>query len=297
MKKTYVLILAFMMLVGIRSSLSCTIVYYQQDKISYVANNLDVENVFARIWFIPSDERHYGRMCFGTEQPSWIAEGGMNDQGLYISVNALLNPTDWEPDPALPDWETWEGWFETGVPDGILAMCATVDDALAVFQSYNLLTFKHVKFLLADKTGRSVVLEWHDGDLRILERGLFPYQVSTNFVYSACSPDSIPCYRYTLAMRRFNDPNTDPPVVKLKKILNLTHMEFNTPTVYSNICNLNTGDVTLYYFHDFETSFRFNLHQQLQEGAHAFRLNELFPEKSYVAHVYEDYYNQLKAKQ
>jgi hypothetical protein len=297
MKKALILLTAFMMLLSMKLSYSCTIVFYRQNKVSYIGNNLDVENVFARVWFIPSDEDHYGRMCFGTEQSSWIAEGGMNDQGLYISVNALLRFTDWQPDPALPDWEAWEGWFETGVPDGILAMCATVEDALEVFRSYNLLTLKHVKFLMADKSGRSVMVEWHDGELRILERGDVPYQVSTNFVYAACSPDSIPCYRYKLATRQFEDPKTNAPVDQIKKVLNLTHMEFNTPTVYSNICNLNTGDVTLYYFHDFETSYTFNLHQKLTEGKQAFQLSELFPEKPYVAHVYEDYYKQLKAKQ
>ena len=53
----------------------------------------------------------------------------------------------------------------------ILARCATVAEAEAVFRDYNLFTLDRVRFLLADASGASTVVEWRDGELRCLPRG------------------------------------------------------------------------------------------------------------------------------
>lgn len=218
----------------------------------------------------------------------------MNDQGLYISVNALDQETGWTVDSTLPDWEEWEGWFESGVPDGILAKCAIVEEAIAVFKKYNLFTLQKVKFLVADKVRNSVVIEWSNGALKFLKRNEKGYQISTNFVTSNYKPEDIPCYRYKVAKKMFEDKKKGASVDFIRGILSATHLEFTTPTVYSNICDLNTGDIYIYYFHNFEEAVKINLYKKLKEGKSEYLLSDLFKVKPYVAKVYEDYYYQKK---
>ena len=272
---------------GAQLAAPCTLVYSASGDDRLAANNLDCRNVLARIWFVPPSQGQHGRYCFGTDANERIAEGGMNDQGLFIGVNALLQDTGWEPNPDLPDWEQWEGWYESGVPDGILAKCSTVGEALAVFERYNLLTLAHVKFLIADRAGDSAIVEWSDGELRVVRRGDASHQVSTNFVTSAHDPDDVPCYRHQLADRLLTEAEGEVTVATLRGLLSATHMEQQTPTVLSSICDLASGDIHVYYFHDFEQVATFNLARELEAGRHGFLLADLFPAKPYMAVVYE----------
>lgn len=63
-------------------------------KIVLAGNNEDWRNPKTKIWFIPASNGEYGRVCVGFDDMS--AQGGMNDQGLFIDANAL-SPTGWEP--------------------------------------------------------------------------------------------------------------------------------------------------------------------------------------------------------
>jgi len=268
----------------------CTLVFSASGDERLAANNLDCSNVFPRVWFVPASDGQYGRYCFGTDDNERIAEGGMNEKGLFIGVNALDEDTGWQPDAALPDWESWEGWYESGVPDGILAKCATVDEAVAVFRAYNLLTLAHVKFLLADAGGSSAIVEWSSGKLVVIPRVGVDHQVSTNFVTSDHPVDDPPCARYRIAATMMTeDPRRSASVEGLRAVLSATHLEFQTPTVLSSICNLVTGEIHLYYFHDFERVRVFRLHDEIRSERHGSLLSDLFMPKPYVAEVYESF--------
>jgi hypothetical protein len=256
------------------SAPACTSVFVARGEARWVGANLDCSNYVPRVWFVPAAEGQYGRYCYGTDAEMKIAEGGVNEHGLFIGVNALDEDTGWTADPSLPDWETWEGWFVTGVPDGILARCATVDDAVAVFRSYNLFTLKRVKFLVADREGASAIIEWSDGRLRVVPRGDDDMQISTNFV--------------TRVAREMLSTGTAPATVAgMRRVLSATHLEFQTPTVVSTICDLTTGELHLYYFHDFEQPIRFDLHEEAAKERHGYRVADLVAVKPYVARVYD----------
>lgn len=290
MRRAICLAVVFLGIVWADSAKPCTNVFLESNGECRVAGNLDCDNVFPRVWFVSGSDGLYGRFCFGTDENERIAEGGMNERGLYIGVNALNEDAGWKKNPELPDWEEWEGWFGTGVPDGILARCATVEEAVTVFRSYNLFTLDRVKFLLADKSGASVVVEWSASrGLSFVERGEGNFQVSTNFIASNYEPDDVPCYRYALALRMLENGNDEPAVSILRGILSATHLEFQTPTVLSAICDLSSGDILLYYFHFFEKSRAFNLRRELEKGSRGYLLSGLLPVKPYVAKVYEDY--------
>jgi len=75
------------------------------------------------------------------------------------------------------------GWFGSGVPDNILAKCATVAQAVEVFANHNFLTLNRIKFHLADSAGGSAIAEWSSGGSHVVERGEVNLQVSTSFVH------------------------------------------------------------------------------------------------------------------
>lgn len=277
------------LLFGSGIAVPCTTVFTSRDDVRLAAFNLDCSNVFPRVWFVPSAEGQFGRFCYGTDEEERIAEGGMNERGLFIAVNALDEDTGWAADPELPDWEDWEGWYGSGVPDGILAKCATVDEAVAVFREYNLLTLNRVKFLMADAGGSSVIVEWTREGVTVVDRGEADHQVSSNFVTSDYAPDQAPCARYRIASELVADPDWEPGVDGLRRILSATHLEFQTPTVLSAICDLTRGSIQLYYFHDFENVKVFDLHEELQRERHGYLLADIFTPKPYVATVYEQF--------
>jgi hypothetical protein len=265
---------------------ACTIMYVHRSGMTLAGQNQDANNPNSKMWFVPPSAGQYGRVCFGFDKEYKIAESGMNDQGLFIGVNALDNDTGWKPDPGRPDWEEWEGWYVTGVPDGILAKCATVDEAVTVFETYNLLTFAKVKYLIGDKTGKSVVLEWSKNGLSIVER-TGGYQISTNFVSSDYSRDDYPCERYRIADGILG-AGEDASIGLVRAALSATCFEYFmfTPTLYSVIYNLDTGRFQVAFFHNFEERVEFDLGAELARGPSRHRLHDLFSQQSYAYTLY-----------
>lgn len=289
MKKLTVLLALLVTVAPAGSPLACTNVYITTGGARLVGANLDCSNVFPRIWFVPPGEGRYGRYCYGTDAEERIAEGGINNRGLFIGVNALDADTGWRADTTLADWEEWEGWYGTGVPDGILARCATVAEAAEIFRTYNLFTLARVKFLLADRSGDSMVIEWSGGRLVFLSRGEDDFQVSTNFVTSDFAGADVPCERYRIASRMLSGGSTPATIDAMRRLLSATHLEFQTPTVVSTICDLASGEIRVYYFHDFEQPVTFDLGAELAQERHGGLVSDLVPVKPYVAVVYEKF--------
>jgi hypothetical protein len=226
------------------------------------------------MWVILPSDGQYGRVNFGiSEKYPNTAEGGLNECGLFIGVNSLNPKTNWQANPDLPAWEEWEGWYGTGVPDGILAKCATVEEAISICRKHNLFVLDNAKYLLADKTGASAIVEWSAEGLQIVRRE-GDYQISTNFVNSNYAADDIPCYRYKLAEKLLRKSGRE-PVDLLRGVLSATHMEMYSPTVYSYICNLTTGDIQVYYFHNYEHARKLNIYELISGEAVRYTISEL----------------------
>jgi hypothetical protein len=287
-KMKVILAAAAIFLLVISPVFDCTTVIKVRGTSVLAGFNLDYSNYVPKIWMIPASEGRYGRFCFGFDKDYKIAEGGLNEKGLFIAVNALNEDAGWKADPGLPKWEEWSGWFQTGVPDGILAKCATVDEAVGVFKGYNLFTLNRVKFLVVDKSGASIVIEWSKDGLRFIERTK-DYQISTNFISSNYEPGQYPCTRYKVAEQILSAGADKVSVDMIRSVLSATHMEFQTPTVYSNVCDLGSGDIFIYYFHNYEEVVRMNIFEELKKGEARYVVESLFQVKPYVADVYKKY--------
>jgi hypothetical protein len=287
MKAKLILAAAMVLLIS-TPAFDCTTVIKAKGTSVLAGFNLDYRNYVPRMWILPASEGRYGRFCFGFDENFKIAEGGLNEKGLFIAVNALNEDTGWKADPHLPDWEEWPGWYETGVPDGILAKCATLEEAVRIFKSYNLFTLQKVKFLLADKSGASTVIEWSKDGLQFIERTK-DYQISTNFINSNYEQDQYPCPRYKVAEQILAASGDRISLSLIRSILSATHMEFQTPTVYSNVCDLGLGDIFIYYFHNYEEVVKMNIFEEMKKGEARYVVESLFKVKPYVADVYKTF--------
>lgn len=274
MKTSKIVVLAATLLVIFAAHLHpCTIIMVGGKKLALAGNNEDHDDPFAKIWIIPASKNEFGRICFGFEHP---AEGGMNDQGLFIDGNALSPETGWVTDPQKPSLPNLEG---RNMLDLILAQCATVDDVLAFFQKYNVSSLRRGKFPVADRSGASAVIEWGKDGLRF-NRKSAGFQISTNFVTSDFEEGSYPCNRYRLAdalLRRAKQVDLS----LVRHILSVTHGEGvrernRATTIFSYICDLRNGVVTIYNYHDFENPVVFNLQEELKKGAMVYDLPSIF---------------------
>lgn len=271
MRKTLLILLLCLSVVGGKALDACTIIMLSRGNIVLAGNNEDWTFPFTKIWIVPATNDEYGRICFGFafDLEGRFPTGGMNDQGLFIDGNGLSRDTGWTPVEGKP---TFKGIVE----DHILAHCTTVEEAIRFFHDHNVPNLKAGRFPIADKTGASVIVEWSRGKTQFL-RKQGDYQVSTNFVASNYERDDFPCYRYELADKILNDAEVF-SVDTVREALSATRfLSSGSVTLFSNICDLKNGDVYIYNFHNFENAVRINLFEELKKGEKAYYIPRLFP--------------------
>lgn len=232
------------------------------------------------MWFVPASKGAYGRVCFGRHAD---CEDGMNDQGLFVAVAA-----------APPS-----GRFRAKHPsisspaalEGMLASCANVEEAIVwlekkpnvLINGYSTthgflgLGKSHGNsgvgghFLVADKSGNSVVFEWEKGELRIV-RKTGRYQIMTNFLLSNPSIGGNPCPRFAAATKILEEAG-QPSMARSTAALKATSREL---TRYSAVYDLARGGVQIYCRSRFESPKAINLSEELNKGAHEVNLYAWF---------------------
>ena len=123
----------------------------------------------------------------------YLISDGINEAGLGVSMLSLGYD-----DMSQNTGKT--GIYLTVAQRAILDKCATVDEAVALLKSYDMKTMVGRSFhiFITDKTGRSVVAEWVDGKLVIVES-----KQVTNFWLS--SEEHSQCSRYDTIVKRLSD--------------------------------------------------------------------------------------------
>ena len=264
-----VMIILIFSLVLQATALGCTFVYLSIGKFCLAGNNEDWKDPNTFMWFKPGNNGCYGRVYFGYDGEQ--THGGMNDQGLcFDGLSTSPNPITRSKDKPS---------FKGDIMDHIMANCATVDEALAVFEKYNLAFMERFMIVLGDATGMSAIIEGDD----VITKDSH-YQICTNFYQSQYRREEFPCPRYDIADSLFkNSDRTGPDLIR--QILAAVHAEGGYPTLYSNIYDLKNKTITLYHFHNFENGVTLDLREELAKGPHRIWLPDLFP-KTYAFEVF-----------
>jgi hypothetical protein len=220
---------------------ACTIFVLTDAKQVLFCNNEDWSNPKSRIWFVPAGVGHLGCAYVGFDN-GW-AQGGLNTEGLAF---------DW----VAGSTEEWKPGTDMKVARGnpsarMLETCATVDEAIAFFRTYREPSFAYAKILIADSSGKSVIVGAKDGKLQIAEscqcRG-FGYGQQTLDKMLATTPE--------------------PTVANGAGILRTCLQDGKHGTKYSNIFDLKSGDIHLFQPPKQSDGVKLNLAAELKKGEH-----------------------------
>ena len=252
-------IVIFLLVLFQNSVLACTIFSADDGTKILAGNNGDYSDHNTYIVFYPAENGKYGRVYAGWKQFWW--QTGMNDQGLFFasastSFLEVYNSTN---KPIYPRYLMYKCMEE----------CATVEEALIVFDQYNLDFLETMQLMISDANGASVIIE---GDPIHIKQQY--YQVVTNFRLSQTDPP-YPCWRYNTAVEMFENTNTISSDF-FTSICDATHQEGQYPTQFSTVYDLKQKFIYLYCQHNYDQVKIFNLSAELQQGYHIYSIPSLF---------------------
>lgn len=237
------------------------------DQVLVGKNQDDQYLSLSKMWFVPAMPGSYGRVCFGW----WsFAQGGMNDQGLFI--DGAVTPEAGKPESGKPS-------LQGNLAERVLANCASVEQAVALFQKYTY-TGNSGHFLIADKSGNSVICEWVDGEFKPV-RKTGRYQLITNFLLSDPQLGNYPCQRQMAASAILDGakaPSIETCVAALKAAAQDGGDQAGTK--YSLVYDLVRRETYIYYMRNFERCIKIDLAGELQKGLHEVDLKVLFAKGS-----------------
>jgi uncharacterized protein (TIGR03435 family) len=228
-----------------------------------VGNNEDWYNARTKIWFVPAQDGSFGRMYVGFDDLT--PQGGMNERGLWFDGFA-----------ALPIKVTASGRprYSGNLVDKAMAECATVEEVIRLFERYDRTFLSEAILMFADATGDAVSIE---AEAIVRKRG--PHFVQTNFRQSRSAEDG-GLTRFKTASAMLEASGNEVSADLFRRILSRTHQGGGSPTQYSNIYELRSRTMLLYYFHDFEHVLKFDLVEELKKGARVLDIPGLFPRNS-----------------
>jgi hypothetical protein len=246
---------------------ACTIFSVAQGGKVLVGNNEDAPYSFPdKMWFVPAIGQAHARVCFG-----WycFAQGGMNDQGLFM---------DWAVTPNAGTNRSDKPSFEGNIVERVLANCATVEEAVGLFQKYAY-PGNDAHFMIADRAGSSVVGEWINGQFKPV-RKTGPYQLITNFLLSDPQRGNYPCRRHATASKMLDKSgkiSIEDCAAMLKAVsADWTDGDSRGGTKYSNVFDLANREVYVYYLRNFDKPIRVNLAKELRKGLREVDLKQAF---------------------
>ncbi len=182
---------------------------------------------------------------------------GMNEKGVAVGLMAV---DDGEP----PFAEGKVTLYVANVIRLILDYAGDVQEAIDLLDDYNI-SFKYanpVHYLVADASGHSVIIEFIDGEIKVINNPE-PWQVCTNFiVYGSQAPDQAPCRRYKTAYSRLKACEGSTNKIDAMNILSdvsQTGSDYCCPTMWSAVYNLKQLEMTVAIDRNFTDIHHFSL--------------------------------------
>jgi hypothetical protein len=255
MKKLISTCLFMAILLSCTTAYACTIFSASDGDTVLAGNNEDWYDKDTYVWFLPAEEGKYGRAFFGFEDAD--TEGGMNEKGLFFDWTAEYA------DRALMPAEKGKLDYQGNLSAYVLETCSTVEEALGVFDTYNQPTFGYATLFLSDRTGDSATATYNRDKKQIEITG------KTRFYQVHGYGEK--------AVKKKLEASGKVSVDIFQKALEAAQQD--DITLYSNICDLKTGDIYIYNQHNFDECVQFNIHEELKEGKHMYYIPSLFPEQ------------------
>jgi len=170
------------------------------------------------------------------DAPLWPFDG-MNEHGLAVGM-AAVSPGHMRPDP---NKETMGSLM---VIREMLDHASNVDEAVAIMQSYNvdMEGGPPIHYLMADSSGRSVLVEFYQGEMVIIPNEM-PWHLATNFL-RASAGESVEgeCWRYDKISQRLTQAEGQ---LTVQDAIHLLADVSQEATQWSVVYGMSTGDVNV----------------------------------------------------
>jgi len=273
MKSHFNIILAI--IISSQAVCACTIFSARDDKNEiWVGNNEDgIFQFYSYINVFPNCDGKLGYYTLSFNNPengnNSNAQGGMNEAGLFFDINALDASGKEYPIKNLENKKS----FPTGdanIYRHILGNFTTVHEVVAFFEQYWFdFGFNRIQMHFADRNGNFAMIG--PSGSKVLEKE--PFQISTNFSICANDPD-YGCWRYPLVKQMLEENEIG--VENMVNICESTAQTSDITTMYSNVSNLNSGDIWFYYALDYRHPFRTNINDLISKGRKSYLIKDLF---------------------
>lgn len=269
--KRNIFFVLLLLIVTCFETFSCTVIMVRDENLAIAGSNEDFLTPLSMMWYIPATDRYYARICFGFYMGMNSTQGGMNEHGLFVDGNSVAQQ-GWKPDNSRKN-------FMGSVIDHILASYKNIEEVKEFFRTFNNPSLNAARIPVMDKSGTSMIVEWYNGEVVFLETER-DYQIATNFIGSAYVGKENPCWRYNRATELL-DKHDIYSLNTVREVLNATHVSgFRSNTIYSFICDLKSGEIQIYNFHDFKHPLKLKFNEEIKKGNQSFYLAELFENRS-----------------
>jgi hypothetical protein len=184
----------------------------------------------------------------------FIPFDGMNEAGLAVGMAAV-------PDGGAPPDPKKETIDSVLVIRKILDKAATIEEAVAIIQTYNIDwgSGPALHYLIAEKSGRSVLVEFSSGEL-VVQENQHSWQVATNFLVSeAGSNPAGHCWRYGMIDEQLE---SNRGVLQMGQAMDLLDDVAQQNTQWSVIYQISSGDGWIAMGRDFPEIFKFDMHDK-----------------------------------
>ncbi|MFY0627622.1 MAG: hypothetical protein JXR07_15100 [Reichenbachiella sp.] len=203
-------------------------------------------------------------------------QGGSNEAGLFFDAN-LIEASEIR---NISNKKAFPG-SSSDMMFHMLGRCTSVIEAVDFFDTYALSEIKNAQIHLADKQGNKGIIT---ADSSWVTRDKF--QVSTNYNLCHKDDDYKKCWRYPIATSILN--NVEPSFEVFSSICDSTAQRLGAFTIYSNVHNLSTGEMWLYYAWDYDTPYKTSFDSLTELGDTTILLRDFFP-KQPVIQAYNKY--------
>jgi len=249
------------------SAAACTGVVIAKDGHVWVGGNEDWVRFDSYYWADPATEEFYGVVYLGYEirgewghdYDFWYEFHGINDQGLFFdSFGAPCTiPTTTLDNPYRGEHLMAEA----------MRTCATVEEAIALFESSNLTFMQCQQFLFVDRHGQAAIVEgdetvWMDGDTFAV----------TNFYLSSPHLGGSPCWRYNRVSSMLAADSSP----TAERIADLLEAASHPGTRYSVIGDLTDNAIYVSYAADFDDLATIELAPLFESGSDRVSVTTLF---------------------
>jgi hypothetical protein len=244
--------LAASLILAAAQARACTVFTITDGECVFFCDNEDFSNPRTRIWFVPGSRTKHGCVYLGFDD-GW-GQSGCNDRGLAYGWVAGFKE-QWQRQPAMKTID--------GKPcHQMLESCATVEEAVAFFERQWEESFSYGRLLVADRTGKSVILRAKDGKLHT---PIVTYSQGMGHRFGLRGSDATPMLAQI----------TNPTLADAARLLEFTRQDGVNATKYSVVFDLKTCDLWLYRFPEKSEPVQFKLRRELNKAPHYYDIPEL----------------------